>query len=566
MRRGYPHRIRRLLTLALWTVAVAGCRFERLNPTEPDGAVAEVIVSASFDSVGVSEMAPLTAIVRDGAGRVLDDRTVSWSSDDESIATVDNQGVVTGMAVGSTSIVASAQGKLGSKRIGVSPRRVASVSVSPTAAELLVGGSVQLSATPLDSGGNPLSSRHIKWASSSETVARVDGRGLVTARSAGSAEVTARCGGSEGESVISVSVVPPEPVASVEVSPSSGSVRVGETIQLTATPRDSEGNALIDRNVTWSSSNAGVARADSTGLVLGLAEGNATITAMSEGKSGTSTISVIQLGGGAGIIFADDFESGTLDAWKKDGGDVDAGKYSVTSDAAHVRSGNYALEIKLNSATTASYGELFVDLVPQPDPGYEEIYVSMDVMWSRGFQNRRGNNCQMHFVTLGGGRRNNHATMDGKAGVHPDGTDFFLTVAQPDETCSAPYDLLPWAFYTYHMDQQSIWGDLFSQEGSPVYPSEAPTWQRVVVGVKLNSYGPPTLADGWQKMWVDGVKKIDVQGMRWRRDPASPDRLLELNRFMFWAYMGGQPASLGDQYVWVDNVTIQTSRPAGLYP
>jgi len=33
---------------------------------------------------------------------------------------------------------------------------------------------------------------------------------------------------------------------------------------------------------------------------------------------------------------------------------------------------------------------------------------------------------------------------------------------------------------------------------------------------------------------------------------------------MFWAYIGGQPASLGDQYVWVDNVTIQTSRPAGL--
>jgi len=268
----------------------------------------------------------------------------------------------------------------------------------------------------------------------------------------------------------------------------------------------------------------------------------------------------------AGLVFQDGFESGNLDAWYADGPDVDAGKYSVTGDPAHVQSGSYALEIKLNPTTAADYGELFIELVDTPEPGYDEIYLSMDVMWSQGFQNRRGDGCQLHFATIGGGRRNDHSSMDGQAGVYANGRNFFLTVVQPDETCTGPFDLLPWAFYTYHMDQQSNWGDLISQDPPRVYPSEEPTWQRIVVGVKLNTYGPPTLADGWQKLWIDGEKKIDRQGMRWRRDPTSASQLLELNRFMFWAYMGGPPASLGTQYIWVDNVTIQTERPAGLSP
>jgi hypothetical protein len=86
--------------------------------------------------------------------------------------------------------------------------------------------------------------------------------------------------------------VSPAPVATVTVSPSSGTVAVGSTVQLTATLRDATGNVLTGRTVTWSSNNTGTATVNGTGLVSGVAAGSATITATSEGRSGTSAMTV----------------------------------------------------------------------------------------------------------------------------------------------------------------------------------------------------------------------------------------------------------------------------------
>ena len=86
----------------------------------------------------------------------------------------------------------------------------------------------------------------------------------------------------------------PTPVASVEVSPSGETViEVGQTVQLSATTKDSAGNVLTGRTVTWSSSDGSVARVSETGLVTGMGVGSATITATSEGKSGTASVMVV---------------------------------------------------------------------------------------------------------------------------------------------------------------------------------------------------------------------------------------------------------------------------------
>ena len=84
----------------------------------------------------------------------------------------------------------------------------------------------------------------------------------------------------------------PSPVASVSVAPPSATVPVGQSVQLSATPKDANGNALTGRAVTWSSSNTSVANVDGSGLVTAGAAGSATITATSEGQSGTSSITV----------------------------------------------------------------------------------------------------------------------------------------------------------------------------------------------------------------------------------------------------------------------------------
>lgn len=92
----------------------------------------------------------------------------------------------------------------------------------------------------------------------------------------------------------STSPTSPLPVASVTVSPPSASVQVGQTVQLTATLRDANGNPLSGRVVTWSSGDSTIARVGvgGTGLVTGRGAGSATITATSEGKSGTAAITV----------------------------------------------------------------------------------------------------------------------------------------------------------------------------------------------------------------------------------------------------------------------------------
>ncbi|HLL48240.1 MAG TPA: Ig-like domain-containing protein, partial [Longimicrobiaceae bacterium] len=81
-------------------------------------------------------------------------------------------------------------------------------------------------------------------------------------------------------------------VASVAVSQASGTVGRGESLRLTATPRDAAGNPLAGRSVQWSSSSPATAAVSDAGVVTGLAYGTATITAASEGRTATTALRV----------------------------------------------------------------------------------------------------------------------------------------------------------------------------------------------------------------------------------------------------------------------------------
>ena len=85
---------------------------------------------------------------------------------------------------------------------------------------------------------------------------------------------------------------PPSPVATVTVSPSALTLIAGQSQQLTPTTRDQAGTQLVGRSVTWSTSATAVATVSADGMVAAVAAGSATITATSEGKSGSATVSV----------------------------------------------------------------------------------------------------------------------------------------------------------------------------------------------------------------------------------------------------------------------------------
>ena len=84
----------------------------------------------------------------------------------------------------------------------------------------------------------------------------------------------------------------PNAVAEVEITSTSTSLAIGETTQLEATARDAEGNTLSGVSISWSSSDAAVAAVDETGLLTGVAAGEAAITATAGGESGTLSVAV----------------------------------------------------------------------------------------------------------------------------------------------------------------------------------------------------------------------------------------------------------------------------------
>jgi galactose oxidase-like protein/Big-like domain-containing protein len=156
----------------------------------------------------------------------------------------------------------------------------------------VVGSTLQLDAVALDAGGEPLAGRTFTWTSGAPSVASVSSSGLVTGVAAGGpVTITATTEGKSGTSSVTVSSSS-EPVASVEVTPASASIVIGGTIQLTATPKDAAGQPLAGRTITWTTDNGTVATVSTSGLVTGQSAGGATITATSEGKSGSSSITV----------------------------------------------------------------------------------------------------------------------------------------------------------------------------------------------------------------------------------------------------------------------------------
>ena len=266
-------------------------------------AVALVVIAPQNPTVVTGGSVQLTANILDSSGNFLTGRAVTWTSSNQNVAVVNASGLVTAIAPGGATITAISEGVVGATQVTVSApaSTVASVVVTPGSASVQVGGTTTLSAAVLGANGAPLAGKTVTWSSSNGAVASVSGSGVVTGVAAGTATITATSDGKSGSSLITVttSAPPPPPppptqapVATVAVSPASAAIRVGGAVNLSAIARDSAGAILTGRPVTWATSNAAVASVSSTGVVTGISAGNATITATSEGKSGTAQVAV----------------------------------------------------------------------------------------------------------------------------------------------------------------------------------------------------------------------------------------------------------------------------------
>jgi uncharacterized protein YjdB len=275
---------------AFATVLVS-CQSEK--PTAPV-AVASLSIRSSISTLQYGETVPLTAVVMGTNGAPLTGRVITWSSSNDAVASISPAGVVTAGAVRggvpeTVTLTASSDGKSATTTLAITPIPVNALVPSSTQLSIYVGQTAQLEVTLRDVIGGTLTGRTVTWSSSAPSIATITPLGLVTAVAPGTATLTVTA---ESRSVPVTATIALVPVASATVTPSSANLSVGQTQQLSVQARDSAGNVLTGRPVTWMTSTPSVATVSSTGTVSAIAVGTATISASVGGQTVVSSIRI----------------------------------------------------------------------------------------------------------------------------------------------------------------------------------------------------------------------------------------------------------------------------------
>ena len=260
-------------------------------PPDPPRPATVAVDPAATELSALGATAQLTAEVRDENGRAMV-ATVTWSSSNTAVATVNASGLVTAAGNGTATITASAGTVSGSATVTVA-QQVSAVEISPDTAIVLPGTTLQLMAEAQDANGHAVAGSEYAWASSDTTVAVVDGTGLVTGIALGEVEVSATSSGETGRAQLEV--VEPAPTT-MAVTPDTATFEaLGDTLRLVAEVRDQAERPLPGAVVMWAAGDTLVATVDSTGLVTAAGNGAAAITATYGAVSADATVEVMQV-------------------------------------------------------------------------------------------------------------------------------------------------------------------------------------------------------------------------------------------------------------------------------
>ncbi len=280
----------RFAAAGLWAVALSALSCGD-GSTEPEPApprpATVTVTPATAELTALEARVAFSAEVRDRQGALMPSASVSWSSSDARVGSVDGAGLATAAGNGSATIAATAGEASGSAALTVR-QVVSAVTVAGSADPVVEGDTVRFSAVAADSNGHAVADAVFAWASSDTTVAVIDGSGLATATGNGTAAITATAGEAAGEATLIVM----QAVAAVTVSPASSRLSPGDTLRLTAEASDGHGRPVEGARFVWSSSNDTVAVVDASGLVRAGATGAATVAAAAGAGRGTAQITV----------------------------------------------------------------------------------------------------------------------------------------------------------------------------------------------------------------------------------------------------------------------------------
>ena len=252
------------------------------------------IVPSSL-SLPLGSGSQLQAIITLSDGTTQDvTTTVTWSSPQPAIATVNAQGFVTATGKGAGQVSATYQALSSNSSITVGPPALVSVAVTPNQVSLPIGETEQLTATGTFTDGSTQNlTQSATWISSAPANASVSVSGSAVAKVLGTATISATSGTVTGTA--SLTVIPATAV-SVNVVPATLSMPLGTSSQLQATATMSDGTqqalSSSSPSITWQSSQPSMATVSAQGLVTAVGKGAAQVSATYEGVSGNTSVTV----------------------------------------------------------------------------------------------------------------------------------------------------------------------------------------------------------------------------------------------------------------------------------
>ncbi len=253
--------------------------------------VSAVAVSPATDTlVAFGDTVRLVAEATDANGHGVAAVTeFVWSSSDTLVARVDDSGLVESLAEGEAVVMATAAEVTGGTELSVVPPLPTTIAVSPDTLRLsALGQTAQLTAEVREQAGRVMAEALVSWSSGDTLVVAVESGGRVTAVGGGTTVVTAAAG-DVSDAVVATVV---QSAGSVVVSPDEGTIALGDTLRLAAEAFDENGHRVDGAEFLWSSSDGATASVDDSGLVTGLGEGTARITARAGDVAGVAEITV----------------------------------------------------------------------------------------------------------------------------------------------------------------------------------------------------------------------------------------------------------------------------------